>query len=329
MELGLQILPQILVDGLIVGFLYSLVALGYTLVYGILGFINFSHSEIFMFGAFTGAEVLLAFSRSGLQAHFPEWVPLSLGLVVAMAASGLLGTAIEKVAYRPLRGAPRLVPLISAVGMSFFLQDAVRMVWTGIRGNWQLGVPSLYRGGVQTSLGQTPGGAEIKVAIPYTALIIMTVSVLVMVGLVLFVNRTKAGKAIRAVAQDQITAALMGIDVNRVISLTFLVGGALGGAAGGLFAVRYTNINPYIGFVLGIKAFTAAVLGGIGNLSGAMVGGITLGVLEALCAGYLSSVTGGTLNGAEYKDLFAFVLLITILVFKPTGLLGKSVGEKV
>lgn len=329
MELGLQILPQILIDGLVVGFLYAVVALGYTMVYGVLEFINFAHSEIFMFGAFIGAEVLLALSKFGLLGSLPDWIPLLLGLAAAMAASGLLGVTVEKIAYRPLRGAPRLVPLISAIGVSFFLQDAVRMVWGALRGNWQMGVPVLFKGGAAMELGNTPGGAKIQISLPYTALIIMVVALLMMYGLTTFVNKSKTGKAMRAVAQDRTTAGLMGINVDRIISTTFLVGGALGGAAGALFAMRYTAITPYIGFVLGIKAFTAAVFGGIGSLAGAMVGGITLGLFEALCAGYLSALTGGALNGSEYKDIFAFMLLIIILIFKPAGLLGKSVAEKV
>lgn len=323
MEAGLNILPQILLDGLIVGFLYAVVALGYTMVYGVLEFINFAHSEIFMVGAFIGAEVLLAVQKMGLISTLPDWVSLVLGLVVATAGAGLLGVTVERVAYRPLRGAPKLVSLITAIGVSFFLQDAVRMVWSAVRGNWQLGVPSLYKGSTSATIG------GYQVSVPYAALIIMVVAVLMMVALTTFVNKSKTGKAMRAVAQDRTTAALMGINVNRIISTTFLIGGALGGAAGALFAVRYTNINPYIGFVLGIKAFTAAVFGGIGNLYGAMMGGIVLGVFESLCAGYLSVATGGALNGSEYKDIFAFMLLIIILIFKPAGLLGKAVGEKV
>lgn len=323
MEQGLQMLPQILLDGLTVGFLYAVVALGYTMVYGVLEFINFAHSEIFMIGAFVGAEVLLAFSNMGLIGGVPDWVPLLLGLIVAMAASGLVGITIEKVAYRPLRGAPKLVSLITAIGVSFFLQDAVRMIWSGLRDNWQIGVPPIHQGSASLELG------AVQVLVPYTAIIIMVVAVAMMFALTTFVNRSKTGKAMRAVAQDRTTAALMGINVNRIISTTFLIGGVLGGAAGALFAVRYSNINPYIGFVLGIKAFTAAVFGGIGNLAGAMTGGIVLGLFEALCAGYLSITTGGALNGSEYKDIFAFMLLIIILIFKPAGLLGKSVGEKV
>lgn len=328
MDKGLAILPQILMDGLVVGFLYAVVALGYTMVYGVLEFINFAHSEIFMFGAFIGAEVFLLSSKLGLLGALPDWVVLLVGLVAGIAASGLLGVTVERVAYRPLRSAPKLVSLITAIGVSFFLQDVVRMLWSAMRGNWQLGVPSLYKGSAAFTMG-TAGESAVKVQIPYTAIIIMVVAVLMMLALTTFVNKSKTGKAMRAVAQDRATAALMGINVDRIISTTFLVGGALGGAAGTLFAVRYTNINPYIGFVLGIKAFTAAVFGGIGNLAGAMTGGIVLGIFEALCAAYLSVMTNGALNGAEYKDIFAFMLLIIIMIFKPAGLLGKAVGEKV
>lgn len=329
MQVGMQIFPQVLLDGLIVGFLYAVVALGYTMVYGVLEFINFAHSEIFMIGAFVGAEVLLFMRGLGLLGTLPDWVPLILALVAAISVAGLVGVTIERLAYRPVRRAPKLVSLITAIGVSFFLQDLVRIVWSFFRGNYVLGVPSLFKGNASTTLGHTADGDPVNLSIPYTALLIMGVALIMMIALTQFITRTRLGKAMRAVAQDRTTAALMGINVDRIISLTFLIGGALGGAAGTLFAVRYGNINPYIGFVLGIKAFTAAVFGGIGNLAGAMTGGIILGVLESLSAAYLSVATNGALNGAEYKDIFSFMLLITIMIFKPAGLLGKSYGEKV
>jgi branched-chain amino acid transport system permease protein len=316
MSESLRILPQILVDGLVVGALYAVVALGYTMVYGVLEFINFAHSEIFMFGAFIGAEVFLAFKP---MAGVPDFVPLLLGLLVSMAAAGGLGWTVERIAYRPLRGAPRLVPLISAIGVSFFLQDVARMVWTALRGNWQLGTQDLYAGDL------TLAGAQIQVR----SVLIMAIAVVLMLGLSLFVNRSRTGKAMRAVAQDRATAALMGIDVNKIISITFLLGGALGGAAGSLYTMQYTVVNPYIGFVMGIKAFTAAVFGGIGNITGAAVGGLCLGLFEALGSAYLGPLTGGVLVGSEYKDIIAFSLLILVLIFKPSGLLGETTGEKV
>ena len=316
MNESLRILPQILVDGLVVGALYAVVALGYTMVYGVLEFINFAHSEIFMFGAFIGAEVFLVFKPAP---GVPDFVPLVLGLLLAMVLAGALGWAVERIAYRPLRGAPRLVPLISAIGVSFFLQDFARMIWTAVRGNWQLGTQDLYGGGIALM------GAQI----PVRSVLIMAIAIALMLALSSFVNRSRTGKAMRAVAQDRATAALMGIDVNQIISITFLLGGALGGAAGALYTMQYTIVNPYIGFVMGIKAFTAAVFGGIGNITGAAVGGLCLGLFEALGSAYLGPLTGGVLVGSEYKDIIAFSLLILVLIFKPSGLLGESGGEKV
>lgn len=319
MQEQFQILPQILVDGLIIGCLYAIVALGYTMVYGVLEFINFAHSEIFMFGAFAGFEVLMLLQNLSLLTVLPEWVSLIITVVAAMLIAGTLGWTVERIAYRPLRGAPRLVPLISAIGVSFFLQDAARIIWTAARGNFHQAVPAIYTGSL------TLAGVQV----PHRAIIIMLSSVLMMYGLIWFVNRTKVGKAMRAVAQDRATAGLMGINVDRIISLTFIVGGALGGAAGALFAVRYTSINPFIGFILGMKAFTAAVFGGIGNLGGAVLGGLLLGLFEALGSAYLGPLTGGVLKGNEYKDIFAFLILILVLVLKPSGLLGQTTGEKV
>jgi branched-chain amino acid transport system permease protein len=322
----LNILPQVIVDGLVIGFLYAVVALGYTMVYGVLEFINFAHSEIFMFGAFAAFEMLMLLQGAGLLASLPPLVALLVTVVVAMAISGALGWTVERIAYRPLRGAPRLVPLISAIGVSFFLQDIARVIWTAARGNYQLTVPPVISG----TMGPWKiGSLTINVVIPVSAVLIMVASVLMMMGLIWFVNRTKVGKAMRAVAQDRPTASLMGINVNRIISLTFILGGGLGGAAGALFAVRYSAINPYIGFILGMKAFTAAVFGGIGNLAGAVLGGLSLGVVEALVTAYLGPLTHDILKGPEYKDIFAFLILILILVFKPAGLLGKATSEKV
>lgn len=316
MNESLRILPQILVDGLVVGALYAVVALGYTMVYGVLEFINFAHSEIFMFGAFIGAEVFLLFKP---MQGVPQFVPLILGLILSMVVAGLLGWIVERIAYRPLRGAPKLVPLISAIGVSFFLQDAARMIWTAVRGNWQIGTQDLYGQGLQFA------GAQIQVR----TVLIMAIAIVLMLSLSAFVNRSRTGKAMRAVAQDRSTAALMGINVNSIISITFLIGGALGGAAGALYTMQYTVVNPYIGFVMGIKAFTAAVFGGIGNTTGAAVGGLCLGLFEALGSAYLGPLTGGVLIGSEYKDIIAFSILILVLIFKPAGLLGETVGEKV
>ena len=315
-----ELLPQVTVDGLMLGFVYAMVAIGYTMVYGVLEFINFAHSEIFMVGAFLGAEFFLVLSKGGLLAGMPHLLVLLLGLIIAMLLTGLLGVGIERVAYRPLRGAPRLVPLIAAIGVSFVLQDVARAIATAIHGNFVTGVPSLFPGQAVA----LPGGLSISVK----ALLLVASSLAMMGLLTAFVQRSRAGKAMRAVAQDPATAGLMGINTDGVITLTFFIGAAMGGAAGTLFAVQYTAVDPYIGFILGIKAFTAAVFGGIGRLPGAMLGGILLGLFESYGTAFLGTATGGAL-GAEYKDVLAFALLILILIIRPSGLLGQHVAEKV
>lgn len=319
MEQFLQVLPQSLIDGLTLGFVYAVVALGYTMVYGVLELINFAHSEIFMVGAFAGTETLLYLQANGYLTGMNPALALILALLIALLLSGSLGVFIERVAYRPLRSAPRLVPLISAIGVSFFLQDAVRLIEGLWKNTFYLTAPGLFTG--QLKLSQT-------VMVQNKSLVVMGCAVVMMLGLHFFVNYTRWGKAIRAVAQDRDTSSLMSINVNQVIGLTFFVGAGLGGAAGTLFATQYSLINPYVGFILGIKAFTAAVLGGIGNIAGAMIGGILLGVLESLGAVSLSALTGGVM-GAEYKDVFAFVILIAILIFRPSGLMGDEQGEKI
>ena len=226
---------------------------------------------------------------------------------------------MERIAYRPLREAPRLVPLISAIGVSFFLQDAVRLIEGLWKNAFYLTAPSLFTATIAISA---------NLRLPVKSLVVILVAVVMMLGLHLFVTRSKWGKAIRAVAQDRDTSALMSINVNKVIGLTFFIGAGLGGCAGTLFATQYSLINPYVGFILGIKAFTAAVLGGIGSIPGAMVGGILLGVLEAVGAASIGIATNGAM-GAEYKDVFAFVILILVLILKPSGLLGEEVREKV
>ncbi len=320
MELAVAMFPQVLMDGIVLGFMYALIALGYTMVYGVLEFINFAHSEIFMFGAFVGVEILLGLKARGFLDLLNPFLVLLLILLLAMALSGALAVAIERVAYRPLRGAPRLVPLISAIGVSFFLQDAVRLVESLWRNAFYLVYPTVDIFNQRIQIGQT-------LDFSLKSFIIIIAALLMLVCLQFVVNKTKVGKAIRAVAEDQATASLMGINVNRMISLTFLIGGAMGGAAGVLFGVQYSAINPFTGFIPGIKAFTAAVLGGIGNIPGAMVGGLVLGLLETFAASYLSLLTGGAF-GAEYKDILAFSILILILIFRPRGLLGEVVRER-
>jgi branched-chain amino acid transport system permease protein len=319
-ELLFGILPQVLLDGLILGFMYALIALGYTMVYGVLEFINFAHSEIFIVGAFVGVEVLLGLKNAGLLEGLPWPLLLVLILVAGMAVSAALAVTVERVAYRPLRGTPRLIPLISAIGISFFLQDLIRLLESIWRNAFNLVYPTIDALNVRFELAPT-------VDVSVKSLVVIAAALGMLWGLHAIVNRTKVGTAIRAVAEDQAAASLMGINVNRIISLTFLIGGAMGGAAGVLFGVQYGLINPYTGFIPGLKAFTAAVLGGIGNIPGAMIGGLVLGLLEAFAASYLSLLTGGAF-GAEYKDIFAFSVLILILIFRPKGLLGEVVRER-
>jgi branched-chain amino acid transport system permease protein len=314
------IFPQVLLDGITLGFMYALIALGYTMVYGVLEFINFAHSEIFIVGAFVGVEVMLGLKSAGLLDGLPWPVVLVLVLVAGMAGSGLLAVTVERVAYRPLRNAPRLIPLISAIGISFFLQDMIRLFESLWRNAFNLVYPTIDALNVRFELTET-------LDVSVKSLVVIGGALGMLWVLHLIVNRTKVGTAIRAVAEDQAAASLMGIDVNRIISLTFLIGGAMGGAAGVLFGVQYGLINPYSGFIPGLKAFTAAVLGGIGNIPGAMVGGLVLGLLEAFAASYLSLLTGGAF-GAEYKDILAFSMLILILIFRPKGLLGEVVRER-
>jgi branched-chain amino acid transport system permease protein len=245
-----------------------------------------------------------------------------------MVVAGVLAVTIERVAYRPLRAAPRLVPLISAIGVSFFLQDTMRFVQSSINGDFYRSYPTFGPFTERLTLFTVEfNGRDIDIAIQIKSIIMIVVALIMLTALNYLVNGTKIGKAIRAVAQDQRTASLMGINVNAIIAITFLIGGALGGAAGALFAFKYTRADPFMGFLPGLKAFTAAVLGGIGNITGAMLGGIVLGLLESFAASYLSIFTNGAF-GAEYKDIFAFVILIAILIFKPSGLLGQTVGQK-
>jgi len=320
LELALSIFFQVLVDGLVLGFMYALIALGYTMVYGVLEFINFAHSEIFVIGAFIGAEMLLMFEATGALAVLHPALVLLLVLLTGMVLSGLAAMGLERIAYRPLRGAPRLVPLISAIGASFFLQDFIRLIESLWRNAFYLTYPTLPVLEKSLKLGAA-------VEVPLKSILVIATALVMLLGLYLFVNRTKVGIAIRAVAQDPDTASLMGIHVDRIIALTFFVGGAMGGVAGVLFGLQYSLISPYSGFVPGLKAFTAAVLGGIGNIPGAVLGGMVLGLMEAFAASYLSLITNGAF-GAEYKDVFAFAVLILILIFRPKGLLGEKVREE-
>ncbi|MGJ7034545.1 branched-chain amino acid ABC transporter permease [Anoxybacillus eryuanensis] len=323
----LQTLPQVVIDGLALGAVYAIVALGYTMVYGILELINFAHGEIFMTGAFVGTALFLSFSAFGWLSSMPMLLSLLLVLVVTSIVTGLLGMGIERVAYRPLRSAPKLITLITAIGISFLLQDFVRFITELKKGNYILTGPSLFTGQVSISASSIWSGFH-DASVKSSFFIVLVTAVVMMVTLDFFVNKTKWGMAMRAVAQDRETAALMSVNVNKVIALTFFIGSALGGATGVLFAIQYGTIDPYIGFILGLKAFTAAVLGGIGNIRGAMFGGIVLGLLEMFAAANLPIISNGIL-GAEYKDVFAFSILIMVLIFKPEGLFGKVSIEKV
>ena len=321
LEQILVLLPQVLFDGFILGFIYAMIALGYTMVYGVLELINFAHSEIFMIGAVAGVEVFRY-----LAPLIPNgYLLLAVAVVVGAAVAGLTAILVERMAYRPLRRrgtTNRLVPLVTAIGVSFFLQDLVRL----IEGLWHNEFFLRMRTIEDLEGAFTLFGGAIF--IQTKSVIVIVVSVLMLWGLTYLVNRTKLGMAIRAVAQDLTTASLMGINPDQIISRTFLIGGALGGVAGVLFALIYTTINPYVGFLPGIKAFTAAVLGGIGNIPGAMLGGLVLGQLENFFGTYLPILTAGNF-GTEYKDVVAFLILIFILLFRPQGLLGQMVKEKV
>ncbi len=300
---------QQLFNGLTVGSIYALVALGYTMVYGILGLINFAHGDVVMIGAM----VALSVTRP-LVGVLPGPLVLLIGLVVAAVTCMLLGFTIERVAYRPLRKAPRLAPLITAIGISIVLQQLAMIIW----GRGYHPVPTLLPGGMHDLLGAQINDLQ---------LLIIATAAVTMVALMLLVNRTRLGRAMRATAENPEIAALMGVNINRVISATFVIGSALAALAGVMVSSHYGIAHYSMGFMLGLKAFTAAVLGGIGNLGGAMLGGILLGVIEALGAGYIGDLTGGVF-GSNYQDVFAFIVLIVVLVFRPSGLMGERVSER-
>jgi branched-chain amino acid transport system permease protein len=297
---------QQLINGLTVGGVYALIALGYTMVYGILELINFAHGEIYMLGAYLGIIFFGFFTAIGLTA-FSLSLSLVLTFILSIVFCSAYGFTMERIAYRPLRNAPRLSPLISAIGVSIFLQNYVMLT----QGATDKVFPHLF-GVSRFSLL----GAEVT----HVQTVIITVSFLLMVSLHLFVSKTRTGKAMRAVAQDKAMASLVGINIDFIISVTFVVGSGLAAIAGIMIALYYGLVNYSIGYIAGIKAFTAAVLGGIGSIPGAMFGGIFLGFVESMGASYISS---------EYKDAYAFVVLIAVLLIKPSGILGKSTEEKV
>ncbi|MFO1431142.1 MAG: high-affinity branched-chain amino acid ABC transporter permease LivH [Candidatus Competibacteraceae bacterium] len=303
----LEFIQQV-INGLTLGSIYALIAIGYTMVYGIIGMINFAHGEIYMIGAYVGVLILTALTLLGLNA-----IPLMLLLTLAVSilVTSAYGWTVERLAYRPLRGSPRLVPLISAIGMSIFLQNYV-MLGQGAR---DLSIQPLITGGWRFG---AEGGFQVYLS--YMQVLIAVATVIFMTLLTLYIGRSRMGRACRACAEDREMANLLGIDTDRVIALTFVLGAALAAVAGVLVGLYYGKVNPFIGFVAGIKAFTAAVLGGIGSIPGAMLGGIVLGLAESFASAYLST---------QYKDVVAFGLLVLVLLFRPTGLLGKPDVEKV
>jgi len=299
---------QQLINGLALGMIYGLIAIGYTMVYGIIGMINFAHGEIFMIGAFISIITFLVLGLVGVG-----WVPLALliVLVATMLLTAVYGWALERVAYRPLRNSPRLAALITAIGMSIFLQNYVQL----LQGARNKPLQPVVTGGMRFLQG-----GEFTVTLSYLQMLIILVTIGLMVGFTLLINRTALGRAQRACQQDLGMAALVGIDVDRTISLTFVMGASLASVAGLMFLLNYGVIDFYIGFLAGVKAFTAAVLGGIGSVPGAMLGGLLIGLIEAFWSAYFS---------VEYKDVAAFAILVLVLIFRPSGLLGKPDVEKV
>ena len=307
-------LLQQTINGLVLGSIYALIALGYTMVYGILGIINFAHGEVLMVGA------MIALSATKLVVWIwpgaPDLIVLAIALITAMVSCAALSYWIEKIAYRPLRNAPRLAPLISAIGMSILLQTMAMIIW----GRNPLPFPQMLPSTPMTISGTTA-------TITGKEIVIIVISVITMIGLLILVNKTKLGRAMRATAENPKIAGLMGVNANQVISITFMIGGALAALAGVMIASNYGSTHFYMGFIPGLKAFTAAVLGGIGNLQGAMLGGLLLGLIESLGAGYIGELTGGVF-GSNYQDIFAFMVLIVVLVFRPSGLLGEKVADR-
>lgn len=301
---------QQLINGLVLGSMYALVALGYTMVYGIINLINFAHGEVLMVGALVSWTVVTHLEGSGL----PGWALLALSLVVAMLACMALNYVIEKLAYRPLRNAPRLAPLITAMGMSLLLQTLAMIIWKPDYKPY----PILLPDEPYEILGATINMVQI---------LILAVTAVTLAGLMFLINGTKLGRAMRATAENPRVAQLMGVQPDKVISATFIIGAALAALAGVMWAANYGSVQHTMGFLPGLKAFTAAVFGGIGNLGGAMVGGILLGVIEAMGAGYIGDLTGGVL-GSNYQDIFAFTVLILVLTLRPQGLLGERVADR-
>lgn len=310
----MDILLQQIVNGLVLGSIYALIALGYTMVYGILGIINFAHGEVLMVGAMVSLTLITLIMQ--LPLGLPSWAMLLIVLLGAMAVCAALSFLIERFAYRPLRNAPRLAPLISAIGVSVLLQTLAMMIWSRNPLTYPQLLPS-------TPIDLFGSGATVTAK----EIVIVLSSFIVMGLLLLIVHKTRLGRAMRATAEQPNIAALMGVNPNRVISITFMLGGSLAALAGVMMATNYGNAHFAMGFIPGLKAFTAAVLGGIGNIQGAMLGGLLLGLIEALGAGYIGDWTGGVL-GSNYQDIFAFMVLILVLVLRPRGLLGEKLSDR-
>lgn len=306
----MDIFVQQLINGLVLGSVYALIALGYTMVYGILGLINFAHGEITMVGAMVAITTITALSGTVL----PMPLDVLLGLLSAISACSLLGYAIERIAYRPLRNSPRLAPLITAIGVSIVLQNLAMLIW----GREYLSFPAVLPQGWHTLFGARI--TDIQIAM-------LVIAMGLMFALDTLVRRTQLGRAMRATAQSPKLAGLMGIHADKVISLTFIIGSGLAAMGGFMVSAYYGLAHYYMGFLLGLKAFSAAVLGGIGQLRGAMLGGLLLGVIESLGAGYIGILTHGFL-GSNYQDVFAFFVLIVVLILRPSGLLGIQTVDR-
>ena len=310
----MDIFVQQIINGLVLGSMYALVALGYTMVYGIISLINFAHGEVLMVGAmvsWTVATFLL-----DTASPMPGWLIMLISAIAAIIVCAALNYSIEKIAYRPLRNAPRLAPLITAMGMSLLLQTLAMIIWKPNPKPYPQLLP------VEVFFLWEDGPV-----ITLTQVLILVITAVVLTGLLWLVNKTKLGRAMRATAENPRVAGLMGVRPDHIISATFIIGAALAAIAGIMWAANYGTLQHSMGFMPGLKAFTAAVLGGIGNLTGAMVGGVLLGLIEALGAGYLGDLTGG-LFGSHYVEIFAFLVLILVLTLRPSGLMGERVADR-
>lgn len=308
----MDIFFQQVINGVVLGCMYALIALGYTMVYGVLNLINFAHAEVMMIGAMTGLTLLQVIT--GVMPDLPGVLQLMLAILGTIPVCVAVNVLIERVAYRRLRGAPRLAPLITAIGVSILLQTLAMMIW----GRNPLPFPQVMPGEPVEI-----GGALITP----TQIMLLVLSVIAMLALAFLVEKTRMGRAMRATAENPRIAGLMGVDANRVIVMTFAVGATLAAVAGVMWGAIYASAQFAMGFVPGIKAFSAAVLGGIGNIYGAMLGGLLLGLVESLGAGYIGELTGGFL-GSHYQDIFAFAILVLVLIFRPSGIMGERVADR-